>query len=155
MPSRSKIRRIWWISFTSMDCCFKLKRPIFKQKKGSATISLGLNYCSMGSSHSLSRDTVPLIIFKCFHAILIPDGDSHQHTFWISSSAERASGQPFHYFFILVPSNRLISSLLANFVTNWHNLFDSFTIFVIFVVHFSRCFSTRYFSRFCAINFTV
>jgi hypothetical protein len=38
-----------------------LRRPIFEQEKGSATISLGLNYCSMASSHSLSRDTVSLI----------------------------------------------------------------------------------------------
>jgi hypothetical protein len=38
-----------------------LRWPIFKQKKGSATISLGLNYCSMGSSLSPFRDTVPLI----------------------------------------------------------------------------------------------
>jgi hypothetical protein len=37
-----------------------LKWPIFKQKKGGATISLGLNYCSMGSSQPQSRDTVPL-----------------------------------------------------------------------------------------------
>jgi hypothetical protein len=31
-----------------------------KRKKGSATISLGLNYCSMGSYQSPSHDTVPL-----------------------------------------------------------------------------------------------
>jgi hypothetical protein len=38
-----------------------LKRLIFKQtKKGFANISLGLNYCSMGSSWPRSRDTVPL-----------------------------------------------------------------------------------------------
>jgi hypothetical protein len=36
-----------------------LKLPIFKQTKGCATISLGLNYCSMGSSQPPSRDTVP------------------------------------------------------------------------------------------------
>jgi hypothetical protein len=36
------------------------RRPTFKQKKGSATISLGLYNCSMGSSQSPSRDTVPL-----------------------------------------------------------------------------------------------
>jgi hypothetical protein len=35
-----------------------LRRPIFKQKKGSASISLGLNYCSMGSSQSPSHDPV-------------------------------------------------------------------------------------------------
>jgi hypothetical protein len=34
--------------------------PIFKQEKGSVTISLGLNYCSMSSSQSPSRDTVAL-----------------------------------------------------------------------------------------------
>jgi hypothetical protein len=34
-------------------------KPIFKKKKGPATISLGLNYCSMDSSQSTSRDTVP------------------------------------------------------------------------------------------------
>jgi hypothetical protein len=44
-----------------------LRWPIFKQKKGSATINLGLNYCSMGSSHSLSRDTVPLRYLKKFY----------------------------------------------------------------------------------------
>jgi hypothetical protein len=37
-----------------------LQRAIFKQGKGSATISLDLSYCSMGASHSLSRDTFPL-----------------------------------------------------------------------------------------------
>jgi hypothetical protein len=37
-----------------------LSRQIFKRKKGFANISLGLNYCSMGSSWPLSRDTVPL-----------------------------------------------------------------------------------------------
>jgi hypothetical protein len=37
-----------------------LRRPIFKQNKGSATISLGLNYSSRGSSQSPSRDTVLL-----------------------------------------------------------------------------------------------
>jgi hypothetical protein len=36
-----------------------LRRPIFKPKKGSATISLGLNYCSMGLSQPPFRDTVP------------------------------------------------------------------------------------------------
>jgi hypothetical protein len=50
MLSRSKIRRIWWISFHIDGCgtlrTVALRRPIFKQKKG--------------SSHSLSRDTVPL-----------------------------------------------------------------------------------------------
>jgi hypothetical protein len=64
MPSCSKIRRIWWVTFHIDGFCtlrtVALRRPIFKQKKGSATISLGLNYCSMGSSHSLSYDTVPL-----------------------------------------------------------------------------------------------
>jgi hypothetical protein len=59
--------------FTSMDVVpvpvlytlqsVALRRPIFKQKKGSATISLDLNYCSMGSSHSLSRETVPLMFW--------------------------------------------------------------------------------------------
>jgi hypothetical protein len=45
-----------------------LKWPIFKQKKGCATISWGLNYSSMGSSQPPSRDTVPLtcqIYMKC------------------------------------------------------------------------------------------
>jgi hypothetical protein len=64
LSSLIKIRRIWWISFHIDGCgtlrTVALRRPIFKQKKGFATISLGLNYCSMGSSHSLSRDTVPL-----------------------------------------------------------------------------------------------
>jgi hypothetical protein len=39
-----------------------LNWPIFKQKKGRATICLGLNSCSMGSSQPPSRDTVPLKI---------------------------------------------------------------------------------------------
>jgi hypothetical protein len=42
-----------------------LRRLIFKQKKGYVTIGLGLNYCSMGSSHSPSCDTVPLTDY-CF-----------------------------------------------------------------------------------------
>jgi hypothetical protein len=37
-----------------------LRRPIFEQNKGSATIRLGLNYCSMCSLLSPFRDTVPL-----------------------------------------------------------------------------------------------
>jgi hypothetical protein len=39
-----------------------LRLSIFKQKKGSATISVGLSYCSMGSSQPPSRDTVPFMI---------------------------------------------------------------------------------------------
>jgi hypothetical protein len=66
MPSRSKICWISWISFHIDGCgtlrTVALRRPIFRQKKGSAAISLGLNFCSMGSSHSLSRDTVPLTV---------------------------------------------------------------------------------------------
>jgi hypothetical protein len=42
---------------------YSLKRPIFKWKKGFANISLGLNYCSMGSSLPRFRDTVPLNSF--------------------------------------------------------------------------------------------
>jgi hypothetical protein len=34
--------------------------PIFKPKKGFTTISLGMNYCSMGLSQPLFCDTVPL-----------------------------------------------------------------------------------------------
>jgi hypothetical protein len=45
--------------FTLMDVVL-YRRPIFKQKKGSTTISLGLNYCSMGSCLSLFGYTVPL-----------------------------------------------------------------------------------------------
>jgi hypothetical protein len=42
-----------------------LKLMIFKQKKGFANISLGLNYCSMGSSQPPpSRDTVPFNWWK-------------------------------------------------------------------------------------------
>jgi hypothetical protein len=41
-----------------------LKLPIFKQKKRRATISLGLNYCSIGSSQPPFRDTVPLILYN-------------------------------------------------------------------------------------------
>jgi hypothetical protein len=46
-----------WMCY-SMDCRFKM--AYFSQKKGSATINLGLNYCSMGSSQSPSCDAVPL-----------------------------------------------------------------------------------------------
>jgi hypothetical protein len=67
MPSRSKIRRIWRTSFYIEGCgtlqTVALRWPIFKQKKGSTNISLGRNYCSMGSSHLPSHDTGPL---KCF-----------------------------------------------------------------------------------------
>jgi hypothetical protein len=59
-----KIRRIRIPCFNIDGCAIlwtvALKRPIFKQKKGFANISLGLNYCSMGSSWQRSRDTVPL-----------------------------------------------------------------------------------------------
>jgi hypothetical protein len=40
-----------------------LRWPIFKLKKGSITLSLGLNYCSLDSSQSPSCDTVPLTLF--------------------------------------------------------------------------------------------
>jgi hypothetical protein len=45
-PSHSKIRRIWRTGFYIDECAtvqtVALKRPIFKWKKGFATISLGL-----------------------------------------------------------------------------------------------------------------
>jgi hypothetical protein len=69
MPSCSKIRRIRRPCFNIDGCAtlwtITLKRPIFKQKKGFANISLGLNYCSMGSCWPRSRDTVPLVILSC------------------------------------------------------------------------------------------
>jgi hypothetical protein len=59
----SKIRRIWRTCFYIDGCAIvrtvALKWPIFKQKKGCTTISIGLNYCSIGSSQPPSRDTVP------------------------------------------------------------------------------------------------
>jgi hypothetical protein len=48
------------------------RRRIFKQKKGSATIGLGLNYHSMVLSQPLSRDTVPLTNFIVFSTIRDP-----------------------------------------------------------------------------------
>jgi hypothetical protein len=50
--------------FTSMDTgrTVALKRPIFKQKKGYATIGLGLNYHFMGSSQPPPRDSVPFMM---------------------------------------------------------------------------------------------
>jgi hypothetical protein len=57
LENRFLHRRMWYS--TSLRTV-ALRRPIFKQKKVSATISLGLNYCSMGSSLSPFRDTVPL-----------------------------------------------------------------------------------------------
>jgi hypothetical protein len=61
--SHIKISWIWRTCFYIDGCVtlrtVALRRPIFKQKKGYATISLGLNYCSMGSSQPLSCDTVP------------------------------------------------------------------------------------------------
>jgi hypothetical protein len=38
-----------------------LRRPIFKPKKGSSTISLGLNYYSIGLSQPPFRDTISLM----------------------------------------------------------------------------------------------
>jgi hypothetical protein len=43
-----------------------LRWPIFKPKKGPATISLGLNYCSMGLSQPPFRDTVPLTMLNMY-----------------------------------------------------------------------------------------
>jgi hypothetical protein len=64
MQSRSKIRQIWRTSFYIDGCgtlrTVALRRPIFQQKKRPTTISSGLNYCSLGSSHSQSCDTVPM-----------------------------------------------------------------------------------------------
>jgi hypothetical protein len=48
-----------WMRYCSVQTV-ALKWLIFKQKKGCTTISLGLNYCSMGSSQPPSRETVPL-----------------------------------------------------------------------------------------------
>jgi hypothetical protein len=45
-----------WMHYCT-DCSFEMAE--FKQKKGCATISLGLIYCSMGSSQPPSRDTCP------------------------------------------------------------------------------------------------
>jgi hypothetical protein len=45
-----------WICY-STDCRFKTAN--FQTKKGSATINLGLNYCSMGLSQPSFCDTVP------------------------------------------------------------------------------------------------
>jgi hypothetical protein len=67
MPSRSKISQIQKPCFNINGCAtlwtIALKWPIFKRKKGFANISLGLNYCSMGTSWPRSHDTVPLIHF--------------------------------------------------------------------------------------------
>jgi hypothetical protein len=46
----------------SMNCRFK--RADFLTEKGSAIISLGQNYCYMGSTQKPSRDTVPLKWFN-------------------------------------------------------------------------------------------
>jgi hypothetical protein len=62
-PSHSKIRRIWWTGFYIVGCTtvrtVALRRPIYKWKKGFATISLGLIYHSMALSQPPSGDTVP------------------------------------------------------------------------------------------------
>jgi hypothetical protein len=57
----SKIPRIYrtWMR-SSMECTVALRWPIFKQKKGYATSSLGINHCSKGSSQPPSHDTVPV-----------------------------------------------------------------------------------------------
>jgi hypothetical protein len=64
MPSRSKIRRTWrtgfYISGWTIVRTVAWRWSIFKHKKGSATICLGLIFCSMGSSQPPTRDTVPL-----------------------------------------------------------------------------------------------
>jgi hypothetical protein len=67
-PNHSKICQIWRTSFY-IDGCASLrtvafKRPIFKQKKGYANISLGLNSCSMGSYQPPSRSSVPLNLIQ-------------------------------------------------------------------------------------------
>jgi hypothetical protein len=63
-PSLSKIHCIWRTCFYIDGCAtvrtVALKWPILKQRKGCATVRLGLNYCYMGSSQPPSRDTVPL-----------------------------------------------------------------------------------------------
>jgi hypothetical protein len=59
-----QIRRIWdtwfYIYGSTAQWTVALKRPIFKQKKGFANLSLGLIYYSIASSQPPSRDTVPL-----------------------------------------------------------------------------------------------
>jgi hypothetical protein len=65
MPSRSKnLLDLENLILQTVDICatgtirtVALRRAIFKQKKGLATIiSLSLKYCSMGSSQPTSRD---------------------------------------------------------------------------------------------------
>jgi hypothetical protein len=67
---RSKIRRIWRTGFYiygwTIVHTVALRWAIFKQKKGSVAICLGLIYCSMGSSQPPTRDTVPLILIPIF-----------------------------------------------------------------------------------------
>jgi hypothetical protein len=64
MTSRSKICWIWRTGFYiygwTIVGTIALWWVIFKQKKGSGTICLGLIYCSMGSSQPPTHDTVPL-----------------------------------------------------------------------------------------------
>jgi hypothetical protein len=59
----------WTTSFYINGCgalrTVTLRRALFNPKKGSETISLGMNYCSMGLSQPPFRDTVPLTSINC------------------------------------------------------------------------------------------
>jgi hypothetical protein len=68
--SHGKSRRIWTTGFYIDGCgtlqTVALRWTIFKPKKGSVTISLGLNYCSLDLSQPLFRDTVPVNVVCSF-----------------------------------------------------------------------------------------
>jgi hypothetical protein len=79
MPSRSKIHGIWRAGFYihgwTIVRTIALRWVIFKQKKESATICLGLIYWSMDSSQPPTPDTVPL---KNFHRTVNPQREYKQ-----------------------------------------------------------------------------
>jgi hypothetical protein len=55
LPDQNQLLHLWMLYCTDRS----FATGDFLTEKGSAVIILGLNYCSMGSSHSLSCDTVP------------------------------------------------------------------------------------------------
>jgi hypothetical protein len=89
-PNLCKIRRIWepwfYIYRGTTLWTVPLKRPIFKQKKGFANLSLGLIYHSKALPQPPSRDTVPLTFgwqaINCVHCTCLFEWADERSLYW-------------------------------------------------------------------------
>jgi hypothetical protein len=130
MPSRSKIRRIWRTVFYIYGCTIvrnvALRWAIFKQKKGSATICLGLIYCSMGSSQPKTHGTVLLtrdnwkkwakdIIIICYTLSTVKSSTVHKVLiYWAKRIVENRN------LFMKVRIYRMLTDIRQYETISWH-----------------------------------